>query len=428
MNLSTRIRNTSKPRVTVLAITGVIVIATAIWGVSRWLSRERGSQEQARTTARSMAGMDMSRDGSVQLTADQIRQFGITFGSVEQRTLTDRVRAVGSVRFDETRMAGVAARFSGYIERLYVDFTGKVVRRGQPLLEIYSPDLVAAQNELLLAARLEREGSISVVPGVPSGSSNLLSAARQRLRLWDISEAQIDQVLREGKVRRTLTLFAPVSGVVTEKHILAGQAVQPGQALYTIADLSRVWIETELREADAGLVRIGDAASVEIATYPGRPIEGRVEYVYPTLQQDARTLVVRISAANPDGRLKPGMYATVWLSAPQRATLTIPLAALVRTGNRQIVFVDMGSGRIMPHEVTAGRIAGEYAEVIAGLEPGQRVVTSAQFLLDSESNLAEVMKALVGQMNMSDIGSHEMPGMESRGADMRNMKMPGKER
>ncbi len=407
----------------------VIVIAGAIWGVTTWMNGADESRDQARAGAGSTAGMNMSGDGSVQLTADQIRQFGITFGAVEQRTLTDRVRAVGIVSFDETRMAGVAARFSGYVERLHVDFTGKPVRRGQPLLEIYSPELVAAQEELLLAARLERSAGTSAIPGVPTGSSNLLAAARQRLRLLDISESQIDQVLREGQARRTLTLFAPVSGVVTEKHILAGQSVQPGQPLYTIADLSLVWIEIELREADAGLVQPGDAATIEVATFPGRPIQGRVDYVYPTLQQDARALKARIRVANSEGRLKPGMYATVWLSAPQRATLTIPITALLRTGERQVVFVDMGGGRVLPQEIITGRVAGEYAEVLSGLEPGQRVVTSAQFLLDSESNLAEVMKAMIGQMNTSDIGSREMRGMEatdSAGADLRNKKMPGR--
>ncbi|MGH7506541.1 MAG: efflux RND transporter periplasmic adaptor subunit, partial [Longimicrobiales bacterium] len=335
-----------------------------------------------------MDGTPIGSDGGVRLTADQIRTFGVTFGTVEQRTLTDEVRTVGIVNFDETRMAGVTTKFSGYVERLYVDFTGRPVRRGEPLVEIYSPELVAAQEELLLAARLEQDLARTTVPGVPPGSMNLLAAARQRLRLWDISDAQIERILRTGRAQRTLTLYAPVSGIVVEKNILAGQAVQAGQPLYTIADLSEVWVEAELRETDAGLVAQGDVATIEVSAFPGRPLQGRVEYVYPTLQEQARTLKARIALANPDGRLKPGMYATVRLRAPGRTALTVPTSAILNTGERRIVFVDMGAGGIMPHEVEIGQVSGEYAEVVSGLEPGQRVVTSAQYMLDSESNLA----------------------------------------
>ena len=408
------------------AVLALILIVGAVWGIGAGADGEREPRGQARPSDMpAMAGMDTGASGSVHLSVAQIRQFGITFDYVEERRLQDEIRTVGIVNFDETRMAGVTTKFSGYVERLYVDFTGKVVRRGQRLLEIYSPELVAAQEELLLAANLDRDLGESAVPGVPAGASKLAPAARQRLRLWDISDAQIDQIVRSGRARRTLTLYAPVSGIVVEKDVLAGQAVQAGQPLYTIVDLSEVWIEAELREADAGVIREGDAATVEIPAFPGRPLRGRVEYVYPTLQQQARTLKARVAIPNPEGRLKPGMFATVHLSAPGRTALTVPLAALVRTGQRQVVFVDMGSGQIMPNEVETGRIAGNQAEVLSGLEPGQRVVTSAQFLLDSESNLAEVMRAMMAQMNVSDMGS--MEGMDM-GADMKGMQMPKQDR
>jgi RND family efflux transporter MFP subunit len=254
----------------------------------------------------------------------------------------------------------------------------------------------------------------SPVPGVSASSSDLVRSARQRLKLWDIPDTQIEEILQSDSSTRTLTLYAPVSGIVVEKNVLAGQAVQRGERLYTIADLSVVWVEAELREADAGTVQEGSLASVELGAFPGRPISGRVEYVYPTLQAEARTLKARIAIPNAQGRLKPGMFATVRIAASARSALTVATAALVRTGERQIVFVDMGGGEIMPQEVEIGRVAGDYAEVLAGLEPGQRVVTSAQFLLDSESNLAEVMRSMVGQMNMSDMGQMDMnmPGME----------------
>ena len=405
-------------RVWAAAIGLVIAIAAAVF-ISSAMDRDDKPRGQARTTDMSgMEGMEMAGGGPVTLTAADIRSFGITFGTVEERTLEDEIRTVGIINFDETRIAAVTPKFSGFVERLYVDFTGKPVQRGQPLLEIYSPELVAAQEELLLAARMEGTLSETSVPGVPLRSSNLVAAARQRLRLWDISDAQINSILRSGRVQRTLTMHAPVGGIVVEKNVLRGQAVQAGQTLYTIADLREVWVEAELREADAALVDVGDAATVELPALPGGRLMGRVEYVYPTLQQEARTLKARIAVSNPGGRLKPGMFATVRLRAPGRTTLTVPVSAVLNTGERRVVFVDMGHERIMPHEVEIGRIAGERAEVLSGLEPGQRVVTSAQYLLDSESNLAEVMKSMMSNMNMSDMGS----------MDMKGMKMPRKER
>ncbi|MGQ0712329.1 MAG: efflux RND transporter periplasmic adaptor subunit [Gemmatimonadaceae bacterium] len=401
-----------------VALAGVTLVAL---GGAMWVllaNRDDGTPPSGGTVAgrdamagRDMPGMQME-DGSVQITASQLRQFGITFGSVEERRLENEIRTVGIVNFDETRMAQVAPKFGGFIERLDVDFTGKAVRRGQPLFEIYSPELVAAQEELLAARRLERTMDATSVPGVPTGSSDLLGAVRRRLRLWDISEGQIDEILRTGQVRRTLTLFAPASGVVVEKHVVVGQAVQAGQTLYTIADLSEVWVEAELREAQAGRVREGSGATVELAAFPGRPFQGRVEYVYPTLEQETRTVKVRIAVANSEGRLKPGMYATARIETPGATALTVPRSAVLRTGERNLVFVDMGGGRLMPHEVELAREGADYIEVLSGLEPGQRVVTSGQFLLDSESNLAEVMRAMMGQMSPSDMPSMDMPGMQ----------------
>ncbi|MET0397359.1 MAG: efflux RND transporter periplasmic adaptor subunit [Longimicrobiaceae bacterium] len=424
-------------RLLVGALFAVVVLVPLALLAGHDRSEEPRGQARAPAMAgmEGMAGMDMTSDGSIRLTAAQVREFGVTFGSVEQRTLEDGVRTVGTVTYDETRVAQVAPRFGGFAERLHVDFTGQTVRRGQPLLEIYSPELVAAQQELLVAARLQRSGG-GEVPGMPDGGADLVRAARERLRLWDVSEAQIDRVLRTGQVQRTLTLFSPVSGVVVEKPVVRGQAVQAGQTLYTITDLSRVWVEAEVREADAGSVRVGTPATVELTAFPGRPLAGTVEYVYPSLQPEARSLRARIALPNPDGRLRPGMYATVRLSAPVRTALTVPATAVVRTGERSLVFVDLGGGRILPQEVETGRTAGDYTEVLAGVEPGQRVVTSAQFLLDSESNLAETMRGMIGMTGSGEMGGMEgmdtsggdAQGMEAKGADMRGMKMHPRER
>ena len=425
-----------------------IVLGSRDDGVTDEAARPGGSAASGDTMAgmqgmgdmARMEGMAMPGDGSVRLTAGQLRQFGVTFGSAEERTLEQAVRTVGIVSFDETRLAQVSPKVSGFVERLYVDFTGQPVRRGQPLLELYSPELVAAQEELLLAGRLQRDMGAGDVPGVPAGSTDLVASAKRRLRLWDISEAQIEQILRTGEVQRALTLESPASGVVVDKNVEEGQAVEAGQTLYRIADLSEVWVEAELREADAGAVRVGTPATVELAAFPGRGVEGTVEYVYPTLQQEARTLKARVAVPNPGGRIKPGMYATVRFATPTRKALSVPTSAVVRTGERAIVFVDMGGGRLMPHGVELGQATEAYTEVLAGVEPGQRVVTSAQFLLESESNLGEVLKAMMGQMGMSDMGSMEgmegmegieggdgresMEGMDMKGADMKDMSRP----
>ncbi len=367
-----------------------------------------------------MQGMNMSTDGSVELTAAQLRQFGVLFGTVELRTMTDDVRTVGTVMADETRIASVTPKFSGFVERLYVNSTGQPVRRGEPMAAIYSPDLLAAQQELLIARDLDRTLSGTSVPGVPASGSSLLAAARQRLRLWDVPESQIDEVLRTGRTQRTNTLYAPVSGIITERFVVQGQAVQAGMPLYTITDLSSVWVNIQLREGDASLVREGTTADLEFTAWPGRPYRGRVAYVYPTVGEATRTLAARIVVRNADGRLKPGMYATARLNSAARAALTVPSTAVIQTGERAIVFVDMGVGRLMPHDVQLGRASADYTEVLAGLEAGQRVVTSAQFLLESESNLGEVMKSMIG-MGGSAGGMSDMPGMDMSGADTRGM-------
>jgi len=393
--------------------------------------------------ASSMPGMDMpatpSSTGTVQLTSDQIRQFGITFGTVETRTLANEVRTVGLVTVDSTRLEQMTPKFGGYVERLHVNAAGQSVRRGEPLMEVYSPELVAAEQELLVAANLQRSVGRSEVPGVPASGTDLVAAARQRLALWDVSDAQIAEILRTGRVRRTLTLYAPASGVVLDKNVVQGQAIQPGQMLYTIADLGTVWVDAQLREADAAAIREGAGADVEVAALPGRRFKGRVTYVYPTLDPQARTVRARVSVANSAGLLRPGMYATVVLASPTRAGLTVPSSAVLRTGERNLVFVDMGGGRLQAREVEVGRVAGDQAEVLSGLRSGQRVVTSAQFLLDSESNLGEVMRSMIGQGAMGSGGAGamtDMPGMPGmpmtgpmgdKGADMRGMtNMSGK--
>lgn len=405
------------PRRRALLLAGVIVVLLAVAAYLWHRQHTTGATTAGAATASggSMAGMNMSSGGAVQLTANQIRQFGVTFGTADVRPLAVQVRTVGTVTVDETKLAQVAPKFGGYVERLYVDQTGQHVSRGQPLMDVYSPELLAAEQELLVAAGLQRSIGQSGIPGVPAQSTDFLAAARRRLQLWDISDAQIAAILRSGTPRRTLTLYAPASGVVLDKNVVQGQAIQPGQMLYRIADLGDVWIDAQLREADAGAVRTGSRATVTLVAYPGRPFTGHVTYVYPTLDSAARTVTARVTLPNPDGLLKPGMFATVQVTTPTRAALTVPTSAVLQTGTRAVVFVDMGGGRLMPQTVQTGQVAGDLTEILSGLEPGQRVVTSAQFLLDSESNLGEVMKSMIGQTNMSDMKSTGTPGTGTSG-------------
>ncbi|MEO5510698.1 MAG: efflux RND transporter periplasmic adaptor subunit [Longimicrobiales bacterium] len=406
----------------------LVIVAATAWYRSTHRSPATPEQGAKAASGSDMAGMDMSTDGSVTVSPAQVSQFGITFGTVGRRTLINDVRTTGIVMIDEGRIASVTPKIGGFIERLYVKAAGQPVRIGQPLAEVYSADLVAAQEELLLARRLDRTVGDAVVPGVPSASGELLAAAKRRLRLLDVPDAQIEEVLRTGKVRRTVTLYSPATGIVVEKKVVLGQAIQAGMELYSVANLSDVWIDVQLREAEAGMVNVGTNAALELASYPGRIYRGAVAFIYPTVTEATRTIRARIVAPNTDGVLKPGMYATVHLTTPTRDALTVPRSAVIQTGARAIVFVDMGRGRLMPHAVTIGRVANDLTEVLTGLDAGQRVVTSAQFLIDSESNLGEVMRSMVGNgAGMQGSGSKatrvdETPdAADAKGADMRGM-------
>lgn len=388
---------------------------------------ESGEKPSARSSAESntpadMAGMDMSSDGTVTLTPAQLRQLGVTLGTVEMRQISNEIRTVGTALVNETRVAKVTAKFSGFVEQLYVSFVGQAVRRGQPLAAIFSPDLLAAQQELIVASRLSGTLAGSSVPGVPSNAIDLVAAAKQRLRLWDVSEGQINAVLRSGRPMRTVTLFSPASGTVLDKKIVKGQAIQAGEELYTIADLTDIWVDAQLREADAGIVAVGTPATLEFRSYPGRVFSGHVTFVHPVLEDQSRTVRARIAVPNGSGLLKPGMYATVRLNTRAQSALAVPRSAVVQTGERALVFVDMGGSKLMPHTVTLGRAGSDYIEILSGVDAGQRVVTSPQFLIDSESNLGELMKGMPGMgPPPNDPGGSATKDMSDKGADMRGM-------
>lgn len=410
---------TRRTKLRALGLIGApIVVAVGLWAIysggTDTVAKPRITSGNAPSQGMAgMGGMTTASNGSVRVTAEQIRQFGITFGTAEIRAMTTETRTTGVVAVDEARVAQVAPKIGGFVEKLYVNATGQRVSRGQPMLELYSTDLVAAQQELLLSAQLQRDMGRSAVPGVPGNTGDLVAASRRRLQLLDISENQIDAIVRTGQVRRTLTLYAPVSGVVIAKRVLEGQAIMPGEALFTVADLSGVWIDMQVREADASGVQVGSRADIQVTAIPERVLKGTVAYVYPTLDSITRGVRARVAIANSDGALKPGMYATVRILTRTRSALTVPSSALLRTGERNVVFTDLGKGELMPMDVQVGRTAGEFTEIVSGLATGSRVVTSAQFLLDSESNLGEVMKSMLAQPGGTAAGgASDMTGMK----------------
>ena len=384
-------------------VTRALLVALPLLAVlaAWWLTRDRAPQTAAggHDHASMAAPGDSARP--VMLTADQARRIGVTFAPVEASDVPREIRTVGQVNFDETRVTTISPKVDGWVERLYVDFTGRPVARGEPLFAVYSPMLVTAQEELLLAHRLARDVAAGGADA-RDGAEDLVTSARRRLTYWDVPEREIARVERTGQVERALTLTSPTSGVVIEKNVTQGQRVMAGDALYRVADLSTVWVEGDVYEQDLRAVRMGQSAVAELDAYPGERWTGRIAYVYPTLSPETRTARVRVEIANPGRRLLPGMYATLHIEGAGRAaTLTVPRSAVLATGARQIVFVRRPDGRLEPRLVEVGAVSDDRAEILGGVSLGDTVVASATFLLDAESNLGTALG-----------GMGDMPGME----------------
>jgi len=332
----------------------------------------------------------------VTIPLERRQEIGVTTVKVERRPIGGVLQTNGIVAEDEGRVQAVNAKFAGYIERLYVDRTGQSVRRGQPLLSAYSPDLVATERELLLAAENARrlEGSSSA--SASSDAQSLLAATRQRLRLWDIPASEIERIEKTGEVSRTLTLASPASGVVLKKDAVAGMAISPGMPLFTIADLSVVWVLADVYQSEiAGAVK-GAESEISSSVLPGESFRGRVDFVYPTFSPETRTGKVRIVVPSPRGSLKPGMFVRVAIHRPRREALAVPRSAIIETGERQIAFVEESPGVYAPRAVKAGPAEGDFVEVVSGLSAGEVVVSSANFLIDSESRIGGVGAAPAG--------------------------------
>jgi membrane fusion protein, copper/silver efflux system len=395
-----------------LAIAAVVVIASALYffhGGTRQFVQEKILPQKA--PAAQATGHEGHSPGAAQappqpagapteqsqetptleISPEKQQLIGVKTAVVKSQFLQKMIRTVGRVDYDERKLVTVNTKIEGWIERLHVDYTGKYVRKGEPLAEIYSPELLSTQREFLNVLKWSRQAKKgNVDPMVVSDSEAIVEAARQRLKLWDISDEQIRRIEVSGTTVRTLTIYSPATGYVVQKMALQGARVMPGEKLFDVADLSFVWIIADIYEQDLPLVGVNQTAIISLNYFPGREFASRIDYIYPSLGGDTRTAKVRFTIPNPEGKLKPQMFANVEIKIPLGRKLAIPDAAVIDTGTRQVVYVDKGDGYFEPREVILGIRTEGLREVIKGLKDGEKIAASAAFLIDSEAQLKGV--------------------------------------
>jgi Cu(I)/Ag(I) efflux system membrane fusion protein len=365
---------------------------------------------------------------AIRLDARERQLAGLTYGTAERRSLEKIIRTVGRFDVDERKLTAVTLKVGGYVEDLFVDYTGKPVRKGDPLFSIYSPDLVSAEQEYLVARETKKALANTKVPSAAESAASLLRASRERLLLWGLSEPQIRAIEEAGKPSLYQTVASPATGVVLEKMIIVGQSVQAGMTLYRIADLSTIWVYGDVYEYELPFVKVGQQADIRLSYVPDRIFHARVAYVYPTLDAKTRTAKIRFELENRDLFLRPEMFGSVELRVPLGERLVVPKTAVVDSGRRQLVFLSTGDGRLTPREVVLGDRVDDYVEIRSGLVEGERVVTSANFLVDSESQLqgAESMMGMMGAIGMGDWKMESAKPMSMGGGEsMEGMKMAG---
>lgn len=337
---------------------------------------------------------------SVEIPLEKQQLIGVKTVAASVKPLQKIIRTVGRIEYDERNLATVNTKIEGWIERLYVNYTGKYVKKGDPLAEIYSPELVATQQEFLNVLKWAKENTEHRTQSTDKDNaiSNMLSkdaeaiieAAKQRLRLWDINDAQIKKIEETGKPIRTLTIFSPASGYVVQKTALQGMRVMPGEKLFDVADLSTVWIVSDIYEYEVHLIKTGQTAKINLSYFPNREFSSTIDYIYPSLAGETRTAKIRFTIANPGGQLKPQMFTNVEVKINLGNKLAIPESAVIDTGIRQIVYVDKGEGYFEPREVMLGLKAEGMVEVLKGIKAGEKVASSGNFLIDSEAQLKGV--------------------------------------
>ncbi|MBY0513253.1 MAG: efflux RND transporter periplasmic adaptor subunit [Gemmataceae bacterium] len=413
-----------------------IVVVTAV-GIGLWYARDRGwltptsnrfrgltskSDEAAGQggMAMDMPGMDMGNMsdsgtsvpgyGPVVVSAEVRQRIGVMVGVVEKAPLRMSVRTVGIVRPDETKVARIHLKTEGWAEKLFVNFTGQPVKKGDPLLAIYSPQFLTTQQDYLTAKK--------------AGQTDLADLARQRLELWDVPPEAIEDIGKSGKPTRTLTLVSPITGTVLEKGVLEKEYVTPQKELYVIADLATVWVQAKVYEFELPHVELGMPAAVTLPALPDQKLAGKVVFVQPTVEEKTRTVQVRVELPNKDGLLKPGMFAHVEIEHTMGEGLLVPTTAVIRTGERDIVFRVEAEGRFVPVEVKVSAYKfGDRFQVLDGLKAGDKVVTSANFLIDSESRLRAGGMGMMPGMDMGDMKGMDMKGMDH--SKMKGMKEKG---
>src|SRR5215831_5316420 len=331
----------------------------------------------------------------VQLSPERLQSIGVKFDEVKRKEVNDEIRATGTIAMDERRISYVQTRFSGYIQKVFADATYQYVRKGQPLFTIYSPELAAAEREYLVAKQNAQSLSESTVPGVASGVASLLDASAERLKQWNIPQREIARLESTGQASQELEVDSPVSGYITERNALPNAYVQPETKIYTVADLSTVWVLAQILQNDLGRMRAGTPAALTVDSYPGRVFRGRVDFIYPDIDLTTRTARARVVFSNPQLALTPGMFVNVTIQVALGNHVVIPASGILHSGTRYLVFVDRGSGFLEPRDVELGAQTGDEYVVLKGLKPGERIVTSANFLIDSESQLQAAIGSFV---------------------------------
>jgi RND family efflux transporter MFP subunit len=337
--------------------------------------------------------------GTIQIPPEKQQLIGVRFGQAEYTRADETLGAVGKVAMDETRVVRVHPKVEGWIEHVHADFTGAPVQKGEPLLTLYSPEMLASEKEYLLslkARQIMRQGALQ---SAVMNSDSLVEASRRRLELWDLSKPQIDELERTGKPIRSIIIYSPASGFVTSRNSFPSQRVTPETELYAIADLSRVWIMADVFETDIPKLHVGQIATVRLPNQSGGAFAARVNYVQPQVDPQTRTIKLRLEAANPGIRLKPEMFVDVEFRLASNRRLTVPVDAVLDSGQRQTVFVDRGNGYLEPREVQAGERLGDRVAILSGLQAGERIVTSANFLIDSESQLKAAVSGMSGHQH-----------------------------
>ncbi len=398
-----------------MIITVIVLLAVGLWYVGRGRmvksasdggdKAQAASEHQGHGTGVQQKVQELPQQepaqeapATVEIPTDKQQMIGVKTVEVTINDLRKIIRTVGRIEYDERKTATINAKFEGWIEKLHVDYTGRYVKKGEVLAEVYSPELVATQQEFINALKWARQNSTSgsgekgdaMKTMLTRDAHSLADAARQRLTFWDISDEQIKKIEETGKPIRTLTLYSPVNGYVVQKMAIRGMRVMPGEKLFDIADLSNVWVIADIYENELPLIKQGQSAKITLSYFPGREMNSVIDYVYPSLSAETRTAKVRFTLSNPGNQLKPQMFTNVEITIPLGRKLAVPSDGVLDTGTRQIVYVDKGDGYFEPREVKTGLKVDGLIEVLSGLKQGEKIASSAIFLIDSEAQLKGV--------------------------------------